>query len=98
MMRAKTFAVPISRLSSASSMLSSASPVMTRSCVEPRLPGDGRRGFRVVAGDHDDSNAGRAAFLHRRGSARPQGIGKADKPNEIERKLARRIPATRRAS
>ena len=90
MMRAKTFAAPMSRLSSASSMLSSASPVMTLPRVEPRLPGDGGRGFRIVAGDHDDPNAGRSAFLHRRGSAGPQGIGKAHETDEIERKLARR--------
>ena len=59
-------------------------------CVESGLPGDGGRGFRVIAGDHDNSNASRPAFLHRRGSAAPQRIGKSHKADVFKCELAGR--------
>ena len=58
--------------------------------VEPGTPGDSGGGIPVVAGDHDNSNACRSAFLHRVGHARTQRIGQTDEPKKFEGKLARR--------
>ena len=58
--------------------------------VEPGTPGDSGGGIPVVAGDRDNSNACRSAFLHRVGHARTQRIGQTDEPKKFEGKLARR--------
>ena len=59
--------------------------------VEARLTGDCSGGRRVVAGDHDHLDAGRPAFAHRIGHARPQRIGKADEAQELEREIVLRV-------
>jgi len=59
--------------------------------LEIGLGGDRARCLRIVAGDHDDADAGGAAFLDRRGYGRAQRIRKADEAEKLERKFARRF-------
>jgi hypothetical protein len=49
--------------------------------------------LRIVAGNHHHADAGGAAFLDRRRHRRAQGIRKADKAEERERKFVRRVRA-----
>ena len=59
--------------------------------LEIGLGGDRTRGLRIVAGDHDDADAGGATLLNRRRHGRAQRIRKANKAEEFERKFARRL-------
>ena len=49
--------------------------------------------LRIVAGDHDNADAGGAAFLNRRRHRRAQRIRKADKAEKLKRKIERRFRA-----
>ena len=59
--------------------------------VDSRLPRDGARGPRVVAGDHDDLDAGLPAGRNRPGHLRPQRVLHAGETEEIE---VQQVPAS----
>ena len=59
--------------------------------LEIGLGGNRTRCLRIVTGDHDDADAGGAAFLDRRRHGRAQRIRKADKAEKREREFAWRL-------
>ena len=61
--------------------------------LEIGLRGARARGLRIIAGNHDDADAGGAAFLHGCRYSRAQRIRKADEAKKLERKFARCLGA-----
>ena len=66
---------------------------------DPGAAGDRARGVGVVAGDHDDPDAGALAQRDRLGGVVAQRIGEPDQPDHLEREVVgvgRRLAARRR--
>lgn len=59
----------------------------SRGVVQPHLPGDGQRRARVVARDHDDTDAGPPALGHRLGGPWTHRVAQAGQPEQAEREV-----------
>ena len=59
---------------------------------QPDFAGDGQRGMRMVAGDHDDLDARRTTARNRLGHLGPRRVVEADQSRQHHPRLARRLP------